>query len=179
MTLNDSWGYTACDRNWKSPREVALHLARVAAGGGNLLLNVGPDGTGAIPAPSRKILQAVGAWLARNGEAVYDVQRHGLPWWLFGPATVRGSTLYAFLSHYYGAELTVGGLTNRVRCATLLATGQRLTVRQRGPQAFLTGLPATPPDPVLSVVKLELDGPPDSDLSRVIGGADIFPYLPK
>jgi alpha-L-fucosidase len=179
MTLNDSWGYTACDRNWKTPRDVALHLARVASGGGNLLLNVGPDGLGAIPEESRKILKAVGAWLERNGEAVYDVQRHRLPWWLFGPVTVRGTTLYAFLSQYHGSEITVGGLTNRVRSATLLAAGQRLAVRQRGSQTFLNGLPATSPDPVLSVVKLELDGPPDSDLSRVIGGADIFPELPK
>lgn len=179
MTLNGSWGFTACDHEWKRPRDVALHLARVAAGGGNLLLNVGPDGRGAIPEASRKILRAVGTWLERHGEAVYDVQRHSLPWWLFGPTTVRGSTLYAFLSLYHGSSFTVGGLTHRVRSATLLSTGKALTVRQRGPQLFVGGLPETDPDPVLSVVKLELDGPPDSDHSRVLGGADIFPDLPR
>ncbi len=179
MTLNGSWGYSARDQQWKPPREVALHLARAAAGGGNLLLNVGPDGSGTIPKPSRDILREVGKWLERNGESVYGVQRNHLPWTGFGPVTVRGSTLYAFLSQYYGSELTIGGLTNRVRSATLLATGQRLKVRQRGPQVFIRGLPDRSADPVLSVVRLDLDGPPDSDLSRVIGAADIFPELPK
>jgi hypothetical protein len=77
----------------------------------------------------------------------------------------------------YGRELIVGGLTNRVRRATLLTSGQRLRVTRRGAQTVVRGLPATSPD-LVSVVKLELDGAPDHDISRVIGGADIFPELP-
>jgi len=31
---------------------------------------------------------------------------------------------------------------------------------------------------VLPVIRLDLDGRPDHDISRVIGAADIFPTLP-
>jgi alpha-L-fucosidase len=177
LTLNENWGYCPSDRNFKTPREVALTLAAVASGAGNLLLNVGPDGAGRIPAESARILRRVGKWLETHGESIYGSERHNLMWYSFGPVTRTGNTIYLHLRRYYGAELIVGGLTNRVRRATLLTTGQRLRVTRRGPQTILRGLPATSPD-IVSVVKLELDGAPDHDISRVIGGADIFPELP-
>jgi alpha-L-fucosidase len=177
MTLNENWGYCPSDRAFKSPREVALTLAGVASGAGNLLLNVGPDGEGRIPAASARILRRVGKWLRVHGESIYESERHNLMWYLFGPVTRRGNTIYLHLRRYYGPELIVGGLTNRVRRATLLTTGQKLTVTRRGAQTILRGLPAKSPD-LVSVVKLELVGEPDHDISRVIGGADIFPNLP-
>ena len=54
----------------------------------------------------------------------------------------------------------------------------RKHVEQRPAQTIIHGLPAQAPDELVSVVKLELDGPPDQDISRVIGAADIFPNLP-
>jgi alpha-L-fucosidase len=42
MTLNDSWGYSKGDHNWKSSKTVLLNLMQCAKGGGNYLLNVGP-----------------------------------------------------------------------------------------------------------------------------------------
>jgi alpha-L-fucosidase len=47
-----------------------------AAKNGNLLLNVGPEADGAIPAPQMNRLKAFGAWLRANGEAVYGAR----PW---------------------------------------------------------------------------------------------------
>jgi hypothetical protein len=73
----------------------------------------------------------------------------------------------------------VGGLTNKVLNAELLSTGSRLTVEKRGDQTVITGLPPEPADDLLSVIKLELDGEPDQDISRVIGGADKAPDFPN
>jgi alpha-L-fucosidase len=179
MTLNRHWGYCPTDHDYKSPRAVALMLANVASGTGNLLLNVGPDAQGKIPMPSETILRKVGQWLQIHGEAIYASQRHNLLWNLWGPTTVKGNTIYLFLEDYFGSILTVGGLTNRVLNAMLLSTGRRLRAQQRQTQTVITGLPKQSPDDVLSVVKLELDGPPNQDISRVIGAADIFPDLPK
>src|SRR6202451_505848 len=49
MTLNDSWGYTAADDNWKSPQRIVRNLGECARDGGNYLLNVGPKPDGSIP----------------------------------------------------------------------------------------------------------------------------------
>ena len=180
MTLNESWGYCPSDEAYKPPREVALTLANVAAGGGNLLLNVGPDGSGAIPPRSQDILRDVGRWLDRNGEAIYDVERHSLPWLLVGPATVRGQTLYVFLKRYYGRTLTLGGITNTVRRVRLLGTDRALDFEQiePGPRLKITGLSDTPADPVLCVLAVECEGTPDLNLSRSINAADVLPILP-
>ena len=56
-TLNDTWGFSAYDQNWKSPervKEIHRHLHDL---GINYLLNVGPDHLGRIPAPSEEILR--------------------------------------------------------------------------------------------------------------------------
>lgn len=59
-TLNDTWGYKAFDANWKSPQEVVALKDRLNARGVNMLLNVGPDALGRIPAPAQEIFRAVG-----------------------------------------------------------------------------------------------------------------------
>ncbi len=60
VTLNDTWGYKSFDNNWKSPEKIVEILQRCNNCGGNLLLNVGPDGLGRIPAPAYEILEKVG-----------------------------------------------------------------------------------------------------------------------
>lgn len=180
MTLNEAWGYRPADQNWKTPETVARNLAQVAAGGGNLLLNVGPDGEGEIPQICGTTLRKVGAWLEQNHEAIFDVERNSLPWLLCGAASLKGRNLYIFLYPYEGPATTLGGLTTGIRQVTLLATGEAIAFEQKGPQTKFVGLPETKPtDSLLPVLKLELEGEADLDTSRVLGGADIFPQLPS
>ncbi len=57
-TLNDTWGFSYFDHNWKSPvriREIREHLNSL---GINYLLNVGPDALGRIPSYAVDILRA-------------------------------------------------------------------------------------------------------------------------
>jgi alpha-L-fucosidase len=179
MTLNRRWGYCPSDRDYKSPKEVVLTLASVAGGAGNLLLNVGPDGEGRIPEESARILRRTGEWLRVHGESIYGTNRHNLLWNLWGPITVKGNTLFIHQEVYFGKELVIGGLTNQVLNATLLTTGQPLRVEKKGDQTIISGLPEQSPDELVSVIKLELDGEPDQDISRVINKADIAPEFPN
>lgn len=70
-TMNDSWGYKYYDHNWQSAETVVHKLLRVVARGGNYLLNVGPDGSGKIPAACVKELDKAGKWLKRAADSIY------------------------------------------------------------------------------------------------------------
>jgi alpha-L-fucosidase len=55
-TTNDSWSYAWYDQNWKDAKEILHRLVSTVGRGGTYLLNVGPDGTGRIPAQATKYL---------------------------------------------------------------------------------------------------------------------------
>lgn len=58
-TLNNSWGYSAIDQNWKSPETILENRIKLERLGINYLINVGPDWLGRIPHKSQKILRKV------------------------------------------------------------------------------------------------------------------------
>ena len=60
ITLNDTWGFKYCDDNWKTPEKIVKIKNHLNERGANLLLNVGPDYLGRIPAPTIEILNQVG-----------------------------------------------------------------------------------------------------------------------
>lgn len=60
VTLNHTWGFKYFDEDWKSAEEVIRIKNDVNSKGTNLLLNVGPDHLGRIPAPAVKILKEIG-----------------------------------------------------------------------------------------------------------------------
>lgn len=74
-TFNNSWGFNGYDQDWKSPREVLYWLIEIVSKGGNYMLNIGPTGLGGVPVESVNNLEAVGAWLDVNGEAVYGTEK--------------------------------------------------------------------------------------------------------
>ena len=62
-----------------------------------------------------------------------------------------------------GQELVVGMIKTPVRAASLLATGEPLEFEQREDRLWVRGLPERAyADPHCTVVKLELDGEPES-----------------
>src|SRR5205085_9189938 len=75
------WGYNAqavADGKIMTRDQLIRYLADCVVRNMVLLVNVGPDRHGVIPALERERLRELGAWLAKNGEAVYGT-RAG-PW---------------------------------------------------------------------------------------------------
>jgi len=172
MTLNDHWGYHCGDDQWKSPLDVVKMLAKVAAGKGNLLLNVGPRGDGSVPEQSVTIIREVGKWLARCGECIYDTDKftwglmkregHESDWSNNGPFTRKGRSLYQIVKAWPGEELAVAGLNTPVESVTLLnaAGEQSCDFEYADGKVVVTGLPSEPPDPVCPVMRFDCRGVP-------------------
>ncbi|MCL3782107.1 alpha-L-fucosidase [Prolixibacteraceae bacterium JC049] len=64
-TMNHSWGFKANDHDWKNAETVYNKLKDINKKGGNLLLNIGPDGNGNVPQESVDILLEVGKKLTK------------------------------------------------------------------------------------------------------------------
>ena len=64
-TMNNSWGYKKSDEDWKDANTIVEKLNDINSKGGNLLLNIGPDGNGNVPEGSIHILIEAGK-LLRN-----------------------------------------------------------------------------------------------------------------
>src|ERR1019366_9248113 len=64
------WSYRP-DGKVKSYAACMKTLLGCATGDGNLLLDVGPDSTGVIPAGQAEALRKVGAWLKQYGQSIY------------------------------------------------------------------------------------------------------------
>jgi len=74
LNLNQvSWGYNPA-QNLMSLKEIIVMLVNTVDRGGNLLLNVGPDAQGVIPATHIARLKEVGDWLQKYGESIYSTR---------------------------------------------------------------------------------------------------------
>jgi alpha-L-fucosidase len=56
---------------YMTPEALVHFFAAAVAGGGGMILNVGPGADGQIPLLQQERLRQLGAWLAINGEAIY------------------------------------------------------------------------------------------------------------
>jgi alpha-L-fucosidase len=70
MTMGDSWSYVP-DDHYKSTRELIHMLCDVVAKGSNLLLNVGPDADGNLPAEALQRMEEMGRCMDKIGHAIY------------------------------------------------------------------------------------------------------------
>jgi alpha-L-fucosidase len=161
-TLNDTWGFKSDDHNWKSLEFLLELLVNCASKGVNYLLNVGPTAEGVIPQPSVDLLKQMGAWLDRNGEAIYGTAASPFaidPAW--GRVTCKGETIYLLVKQWPAGELKLDGLRNEVRAARVLGAPEaKVGIAQEGDTLTLL-LPAEAPEAIVSVVALDIKGTPD------------------
>jgi alpha-L-fucosidase len=177
-TINHTWGYRKDDHDWKSPGDVTFKLVDIVSKGGNYLLNVGPMADGVIPAPSQDVLRVVGAWLKKNGEAVYGAGP--TPWGgeLGEPSakgtkdlrgnplalphnewrvTTRPGKLYFTFFQEPRVPFELPAMKNAVKRAYRLDDGQPIEVKAEDGRPRLI-IPRPIHDPMATVVVVEIDG---------------------
>jgi len=161
QTLNETWGFSRFDEEWKQPEDIIRRLVEIVSKGGNYVLNIGPRGDGSIPEESVAILEKVGGWMQKNSESIHGAKASPFAEFPWGRCTVKGNVLYLHVfKRPADGTLELPGLKSQVMKASLLTDpGTVLESSQQG-SAVRIHLPPVPADAINTVVAVELDGPP-------------------
>ena len=119
QTMNGMWGYKIIDQNYKSTEELIRLLVRTSGKGANLLLNIGPQPNGELPATALDRLKEMGEWLRANGESIYGTTAGDLEEQPWGVTTRNGNALYLHILNLDSNTLELP-LSCKVKSATVL-----------------------------------------------------------
>lgn len=117
------WGYRINERKFRTAPDVVAMLTRAAANDANLLMNIGPDGSGRLPAKAVEVMAEVGKWMEKNGESIYGTRAGGIGLLKDIVSTRRGNVLYL---HFINPALDKFAfkLNGEIGTATYLADGK-------------------------------------------------------
>ena len=132
QTINDHWGYSITDSNYKSPKQLIQMLVRAAGKNANLLLNIGPEPGGALPSLALDRLQAIGKWLNQYGETIYNTRGGIIAPHDWGVSTQRGNKLYIHILNCMDSSLFLPTGSHKVKSATVYGTNQRVNFTKTG-----------------------------------------------
>ena len=119
QTMNGMWGYKIIDQNYKSTEELIRLLVRTSGKGANLLLNIGPQPNGELPATALDRLKEMGEWLRANGESIYGTTAGDLEEQPWGVTTRNDNALYLHILDLDSNTLELP-LSCKVKSATVL-----------------------------------------------------------
>lgn len=135
---------------------ACLHmLVSCATGDGNLLLDVGPDATGVIPADQSARLREIGQWLQTNGESIYGTRGGPFKPGDYGGTTRQGQTVYVHVLQWPANALQLPPLDAHLLSARLLSGGP-VDARQSA-AGLEIAVPVASRQPVDTVVALQFD----------------------
>ena len=120
QTFSGSWGYHRDEMSWKSTEMLIQMLIDGVSKGGNLLLNVGPNGRGELDPRALDRLRGMGEWMRLHSRSIYGCTASD-----FTPPpdcryTQNGKRLYLHLFAWPFKNVHLSGLAKRVEYAQLL-----------------------------------------------------------
>ena len=124
-TLNDTWGFSKFDENWKSPETIIRLMVKINSRGGNYLLNIGPKADGGVPQESMEILDSVGAFLRKNGESIYATRAVDHYVYDIGHATFTGGPHKAYIHLFEPRRhIELNNVLGNIKKAYVLSSGK-------------------------------------------------------
>lgn len=126
QTMNGMWGYKVADQNYKSADELIRLIVRAAAKGSNLLLNIGPQPNGELPATALARLHDIGRWMRANGESVYDTRATSLDEQPWGVSTQNDRTFFLHVFQGEAETIALPWSGRRPKAVKALADGTPL-----------------------------------------------------
>ena len=154
-TINGSWGFNLRDRKHKSNKELIHYLIRAAGYGSNLLLNVGPMPNGKIQLEHKAALKAIGKWLGKNGNTIYETRK--------GPfmpndnfvSTQKGNSIYLHVLNPELKILQMNKLLSQVKSVKIFNSKKSLNFRNDR-YGFIVDLDNNQLDPVDTIIEIQI-----------------------
>lgn len=141
-TMNKCWGYNITDHQFKSTTEIIHLLLKAAGRNSNLLLNVGPQPNGQIPATSLERFKEIGQWMNKNGETIYGTRATLMkpqPW---GVVTHKDNRIFLHVTSMpEGGTITLP-FTLKVKSVKAFGSGEQISYK-RGKKDFTVTVPET------------------------------------
>lgn len=171
QTMNGSWGYHRDNLDRKSAALLGQMLADSVSMDGNMLLNIGPDGRGAIAPADRETLAEIGEWMRLHRDAVIGAGHADFLPPREGVYTQRGSRLCLHLFSWPLGFVHLPDLAGRVSFARLVNDGSWLKTSTTDPDqqashmtpqgeaagTLTVHLPVRRPDVLIPVIELTLN----------------------
>ena len=128
-TMNRTWGYNIEDQNYKSTKTLIQLLVRAAGKNANLLMNIGPQPNGELPAVAVQRMKEMGEWLAQYGETIYETRGGDVEPHSWGVSTRKGNRLFIHVLDCQDASLYIP-LKAKVKKATQFVDGTSIAFSQ-------------------------------------------------
>lgn len=154
QTINEHWGYSITDSNYKSGKELIQMLVRAAGKNANLLLNIGPEPGGALPSLALDRLKTIGEWLNKYGETIYGTRGGIVGPHDWGVSTQRGNKLYIHIMNSMDSSLFIPTGNHKVKSAVVYGTNKRVNFTKTG-KGITLNLETVPTD-IDYIVELSL-----------------------
>ena len=171
-----SWGYDRDALHWKSADMLLQMLIDCVSEGGNLLLNVGPNGRGEFEPKALERLRFIGDWMRLHSRSIYGCTASDLTAPPDCRYTQNGDRLYLHFFAWPYKHVHLQGLAGKVAYAQLLNDGSEIkriepdpskqvhtSVMSGLPGALILELPTLKPDAAVPVVELFLKGKSSTD----------------
>ncbi len=156
-----NWGYDRHAKFRPFP-ELLRELVDVSSKGGNLLLNIGPNADGEIVPSAADRLEQFAAWMKVNATAIHGTGASPFSKLPFkGRRTRKPGKLFLHVFEWPRDGRLLVPVSNKVSRAYMLAdAGATPLAVSASPAGATVSLPAVAPDPVVSVVVVEIAGEP-------------------
>lgn len=152
-TMNGMWGYKITDQEYKSTRTLIHYLVKAAGMNANLLMNIGPQPDGSLPAISIERLKEIGEWMQTYGETIYGTRGGLVTPRSWGVTTQKENKLYVHILDWQDTGLFLPIADRKIKKARLYKDGSPVKFTQNK-QGIVLNLPEVPSD-IDYVVELE------------------------
>jgi alpha-L-fucosidase len=129
-TMNGMWGYRITDQNYKSTETLIRYLVGAAGRNANLLMNIGPQPNGELPAVSIERLKEMGEWTKIYGETVYGTRGGVVAPHDWGVTTQKENILYVHILNLPDKALFLPYTGNKLKQAVVFNTGKAIEYKQ-------------------------------------------------
>ena len=155
-TMNGSWGFNLQDQNYKPVKRLVQTMVKAAGYGANFLLNTGPMPNGKIQQENIDTLMAVGNWLEKYGETIYETRKGPLRPADWGATTVaKDGTVYLHILELKDENLLIPSLPSKIKAATYFENGDKVDYKETE-YGLLLNIPKNKQDKIDTIIEVEL-----------------------